>query len=512
MGDNINKKHVLMIDNYDSFTWNIYQYLCESQYCEKVDVFRNDAIDIDTIENVIKPDTILISPGPGNPEEDSGISKDIIRHFKGKIPIFGVCMGQQCIFEVFGGDVKYAGEIVHGKTTTVKHDAKGMFQNVPQLVAVTRYHSLAGTFKTLPDCLEVTSTTETSPEIIMGVRHKKYTIEGVQFHPESILTESGRIMIDNLLTVTGGTWEDANPSISSSGIDSGNILNRIYKKRHEDYEKIENTPGKSFKDLEIAYSLNIAPPVINFYERLMYTQKELKQSVILSEFKRASPSKGDINILASPAEQALAYATNGCSTISVLTEPNWFKGSLDDLVLVRKVVDIPTVAGYKRPAVLRKEFIFNKYQILEARLAGADTVLLIVKMLDAALLQELYEYSLSLNMVPLVEINNQVELATALKLTNNGTTSDPLILGVNNRNLTTFNVDLNTTTSLVKDAKSNSIRTGPCVLLALSGISTVEDVKKYKKEDVDGFLIGESLMRAEEKGTLKEYLGNLCHC
>ncbi|KAG7666081.1 TRP3 [[Candida] subhashii] len=510
------KRHVLMIDNYDSFTWNLYQYLHQSPMCGKVDVYRNDKLDIETIETQIKPDIIFISPGPGHPITDSGISSDVIRHFTGKLPIFGVCMGQECIFDVFGGDVTYAGEIVHGKTTTIKHDGKGMFENVPQSVAVTRYHSLAGSSKTLPECLEVTAITETSPEVIMGVRHKKYTIEGVQFHPESILTESGQLMIDNILGVYGGTWEENDSIKKGTSFDKKeNILTKIYKQRQLDYSNIEKLPGKSFEQLEIELSLDIAPPLINFYDRLKYTQSELKQTIILSEFKRASPSKGDINIQAHPGKQALTYATNGCSTISVLTEPTWFKGSLDDLSLIRKVIDKPNLStNYKRPAVLRKEFIFNKYQILEARLAGADTVLLIVKMLnDSRLLQELYEYSLSLGMVPLVEVNDKPELDQALALTYNGDNSEPLIIGVNNRNLTTFDVDLNTTSSLVDAAKNNSGRKGDVLVLALSGITTVEDVKKYKYEDnVDGFLIGESLMRAEEKGQAGEFLNELCNC
>ncbi|KAK6463815.1 indole-3-glycerol phosphate synthase-domain-containing protein [Scheffersomyces coipomensis] len=509
----LEKKHVLMIDNYDSFTWNLYQYLYQSPLCSKVDVIRNDQTDIETIENRIKPDVIFISPGPGHPKTDSGISREVIDYFKGKLPIFGVCMGLQCMFEVFGGDVLYAGEIVHGKTTTIKHDGKGMFANVPQSVAVTRYHSLAGSPQTLPECLEVTARTETSPEIIMGVRHKEYTIEGVQFHPESILTESGQLMINNLLAINGGTWEENGNTLKRVKSKQENILTKIYKQRELDYEIIEKIPGKSIKDLETSYALGLAPPLINFYDRLKYTQSDLKQSIILSEFKRASPSKGNINIAAHPANQALTYATNGCSTISVLTEPKWFKGSLDDLSLIRKVIDLPTTSGYKRPAVLRKEFIFNKYQILEARLAGADTVLLIVKMLDNfTLLQELYEYSLSLGMVPLVEVNDKPELDQALKLTYNGSNEEPLIIGVNNRNLTTFNVDLNTTTSLVKDAKS-SARKGDVLVLALSGITSVDDVKHYKYNDnVDGFLIGESLMRAEEKGQAGEFLHELCNC
>ena len=239
----------------------------------------------------------------------------------------------------------------------------------------------------------------------------------------------------------------------------------------------------------------------------------LKQTIILSEFKRASPSKGDINIDAHPGKQALTYATNGCSTISVLTEPKWFKGSLDDLSLIRKVIDIPTTEGYKRPAVLRKEFIFSKYQILEARLAGADTVLLIVKMLnDIKLLQQLYEYSLSLGMIPLVEVQNKQELDQAVKLTYNDDTKEPLVIGVNNRNLATFDVDLNTTSSLVESSKKSQ-RRGDVLVLALSGITSVEDVKNYKYNDgVDGFLIGESLMRAEERGEAGKFLNDLCNC
>ncbi|RLV94574.1 Multifunctional tryptophan biosynthesis protein [Spathaspora sp. JA1] len=506
------KRHVLMIDNYDSFTWNLYQFLHQSPKCGKVDVYRNDKIDIQAIEK-LNPDIIFISPGPGHPLTDSGISRDLIRHFKGKLPIFGVCMGQECIFDVFGGDVSYAGEIVHGKTTSITHDGKGFFANVPQSVAVTRYHSLAGSEQTLPDCLQVTAVTETSPKVIMGVRHKEYTIEAVQFHPESILTECGQLMIDNLLSVYGGTWEENDAITKGKTISkSENILTKIYKQRQLDYQQIESLPGKSFQQLELELSLGVAPPVINFYDRLKLTQKQ-NQTIILSEFKRASPSKGDININAHPGTQALTYANNGCSAISVLTESTWFKGSLDDLTLIRKVIDLNQESNYQRPAVLRKEFIFSKYQILEARLAGADTVLLIVKMLaDAKLLQELYTYSISLGMVPLVEVNDLVELNQALGLTYNGDNTEPLIIGVNNRNLTTFDVDLNTTSSLVDQAK-NSTRKGDVLVLALSGITTVEDVKKYKYEDhVDGFLIGESLMRAEEKGKAGEFLHDLCNC
>lgn len=501
------KRHVLMIDNYDSFTWNLYQYLRQSERCGKVDVVRNDEITVEGIE-AMNPDIIFISPGPGHPSTDAGVCKEAIAYFAGVKPVFGVCMGQQCMYEVFGGDVGYAGEIMHGKTTTINHDGRGMFENVPQSIAVTRYHSLAGHIQTLPAELEITATTETETPIIMGIRHRKYTVEGVQFHPESILTQSGQLMIDNILAIHGGTWEEneayqkAHQTSSSNGIKAEkNILQKIYDQRKLDYEKIESLPGRSFSDLETSLLLGIAPKAINFYDRLTKNNNGL--TPILAEFKRASPSKGDINITAHPAKQGLTYSTNGCATISVLTEPTWFKGSLEDLEVIRRVVESQT----NRPAILRKEFIFSKYQIAEARLAGADTVLLIVKMLEENLLAELYDYSLSLGMVPLVEVNDEKELETALKLGNVGT--DPLVIGVNNRNLTTFDVDLNTTSSLVEQAKTRA----HVLVLALSGITSVEDVKKYKYEDkVDGFLIGESLMRAEEKGVLGEYLHDLTHC
>lgn len=505
------RKHVLMIDNYDSFTWNLYQFLCQSELCDRVDVYRNDQIDIETIENEIKPDILFISPGPGHPSTDAGISKAAIDHFKGKIPIFGVCMGQQCMVEVFGGEVSYAGEIVHGKTSAIKHDGKGCFTGVPQGVGATRYHSLAGAIASMPDCLEVTAKTETTtPEVIMGVRHKKYTIEGVQFHPESVLSEAGHILVENILKMLGGTWDENKPVSPKE-----NILTKIYNQRIQDYETIRTLPGKTFADIETSLKLGLAPPLIDFYKRLQLT-KANNENIILAEFKRASPSKGDINISAHPANQALTYARGHCSTISVLTEPKWFKGSLEDLSLVRRAID-PDIVGssdlsYSRPAVLRKEFIFSKYQIAEARLAGADTVLLIVKMLlDVKLLQSLYEYSLSLGMIPLVEVNDAEELKVALGLTHNNSTEDPLVIGVNNRNLTTFDVDLKTTSSLVSSAKS-STRKGVVLVLALSGITSAEDVKTYKTEDdVDGFLIGESLMRAEERGEAVQFLHELTH-
>lgn len=483
------QKRVLLIDNYDSFTWNLYEYLCQEG--AKVEVIRNDKITISEIE-ALNPDVIVISPGPGHPETDSGISRDAIRHFKGIKPIFGICMGQQCIFSVFGGEVSYAGEIVHGKTSTIQHDAKGMFANVPQGIAVTRYHSLAGTQVSLPDELEVTAKTDTG--IIMGVRHKKYIIEGVQFHPESILTEEGHLMMRNILNYEGGVWEDAELTESEANFaitKQQSILSQIYEQRKKDVELLQNTPGFTHRDLQENLNLGLAPPLINFYDRLKSTANGTS---LIAEIKRASPSKGPIDLQANAAAQALTYSKAGASAISVLTEPHWFKGSIDDLRNVRYAVS--SLGEDARPAILRKEFIFSEYQILEARLAGADSVLLIVKMLDDATLKRLYHYSVQLGMEPLVEVSDASEFERALVL-------KPKVIGVNNRDLHSFQVDLNTTTNLV------SLTPKDTLLIALSGIASKQDAVKFKSDGVNGFLVGEALMRAENTKEFVESLVNV---
>ncbi|PRP88765.1 putative anthranilate synthase component I [Planoprotostelium fungivorum] len=193
---------LLMIDNYDSFTYNLYQYLC--QLGQEVTVIRNDKISLeDCIQ--MKPDRIVISPGPSWPK-DAGISSDVIRHFSGKIPVLGVCLGHECMIEVFGGRIEHCGEVVHGKTSAIKHDGKGVYQGLPQSVPVIRYHSLAAPLSSIEGTpLIATSFTENG--IIMGVRHNKYTVEGVQYHPESIKTDFGMEMLKNFLQFEGGEWK-----------------------------------------------------------------------------------------------------------------------------------------------------------------------------------------------------------------------------------------------------------------------------------------------------------------
>ena len=185
---------LLMIDNYDSFTYNLVQYFGELG--QDVKVFRNDAITVEEIGRMA-PDWLVVSPGPCTPAQ-AGISLAAIREFAGKIPLLGVCLGHQAIGEAFGGRVVHAKRLMHGKISPVHHTGTGVFHGLPNPVTCTRYHSLALEHETLPDCLDVTAWTDDGE--IMGVRHKTLAVEGVQFHPESILTEHGHDMLKNFLT------------------------------------------------------------------------------------------------------------------------------------------------------------------------------------------------------------------------------------------------------------------------------------------------------------------------
>ena len=188
---------VLVIDNYDSFVYNLVQYLGELG-AEPV-VHRSDAFTLDDIE-ALAPDAVLISPGPGRPE-DAGLSNQVITTFAGRVPILGVCLGHQCIGQVYGGDVVRAPSIMHGKTSEIRHEGAGVFAGLPNPLEATRYHSLVVGADSVPDVLEVTARTEDG--VVMGLRHRELDVEGVQFHPESILTEHGHDLLRTFLARTG---------------------------------------------------------------------------------------------------------------------------------------------------------------------------------------------------------------------------------------------------------------------------------------------------------------------
>jgi len=187
---------LLMIDNYDSFTYNLVQYFGELG--EEIEVFRNDKVSLSEIEK-LNPEMLVISPGPGTPK-NAGISLDLINHFTGKLPILGVCLGHQCIGESFGGNIVLAPRLMHGKTSLIHHDGKDIFKELPNPLEATRYHSLIIEKENLPDCLEINAWTE--EQEIMGVKHKECLVWGVQFHPESILTTSGKALLNNFLELS----------------------------------------------------------------------------------------------------------------------------------------------------------------------------------------------------------------------------------------------------------------------------------------------------------------------
>ncbi len=188
---------ILVLDNYDSFVFNLVQYLGELG-AEPL-VHRSDALTLEQIDE-LEPDGVLISPGPGRPE-DAGLSNEVITRFAGRTPVFGVCLGHQCIGQVYGGDVVRAPEIMHGKTSLIRHTDRGVFEGLPEPLEATRYHSLVVDRATVPAVLEITA--ETDDGLVMGLRHREHDVEGVQFHPESILTAAGHQLVGNFLARCG---------------------------------------------------------------------------------------------------------------------------------------------------------------------------------------------------------------------------------------------------------------------------------------------------------------------
>ena len=196
---------LLMIDNYDSFTYNLVQYFGELG--ETVTTIRNDQATLDELI-ALKPDHVVVSPGPCDPDQ-AGISLQVIEHFSGKVPLLGVCLGHQAIGQAFGGTIIRAPMVMHGKTSSIHHDGQGVFLSLNQPLVQTRYHSLVIDPASVPDCLDITAWSRDGldePEAIMGVRHKQLTVEGVQFHPESIASHQGHKLLRNFLAVRGGEW------------------------------------------------------------------------------------------------------------------------------------------------------------------------------------------------------------------------------------------------------------------------------------------------------------------
>lgn len=231
---------ILVIDNYDSFTYNLVQYLGELG--EELRVFRNDRITVEEIRKMA-PSAIVISPGPGKPA-DAGITPEVIRAFAGCIPILGICLGHQAIGEVFGGRVVPARRLMHGKTSEIYHDGRGLFRGVQNPFTATRYHSLAVDRDTLPSCLEVSAWTRDGE--IMGLRHREYSVEGVQFHPESVLTESGKEILKNFLRLTAGTDSGRYSKYAGRegrGMQLTGIIEKVVNRYHLSEEEAEEAMG-----------------------------------------------------------------------------------------------------------------------------------------------------------------------------------------------------------------------------------------------------------------------------
>jgi anthranilate synthase/aminodeoxychorismate synthase-like glutamine amidotransferase len=337
----------LMIDNFDSFTWNLYQQLCKLG-CTPV-VIRNNVLTPAQLP-LLNIKRLIISPGPGHPKTDSGVSRDAIRYFAGKVPILGVCMGLECLVDVFGGEISYAGEIMHGKTSGIAHDGRGLMNGLPQGFQATRYHSLSAHITSLPKELSVCATTDQSG-VVMGVRHRKLAIESVQYHPESIMSEAGDAMMKNFLALRGGYWRE-NPQAGivdgtapgfdfesitlarankNTGTETGEdalksrvttaktnpklptILQKIHSQRLLDIETISSTPGFRTEDLERALDMGLAPPVIDFYQRL---KEGMMPSASGSGGAKSSPVgvTGKFQIMPSGANTPIPSSTPRAST------------------------------------------------------------------------------------------------------------------------------------------------------------------------------------------------------
>ncbi len=458
----LEKGCVLLVDNYDSFTFNLYQLLSKNH---AVNVVRNNEV---TVQECIdsQPSHIVLGPGPCSPLQ-AGICAPLILACEGKVPILGVCLGMEVMVVVYGGKIDVCGEIKHGKTSAILHDGLGTFAGVTQGVDVTRYHSLAAfadDLKTNAPKLVVTSVAEDS-QVIMGVRHVQHCVEGLQFHPESIKTDQGVLMIDNFLSWNSGSWLASGPLST--------ILQRIVA---------TIPPAGAVSEPQI-----FPFATVSLLDRVLAERPHVG---VIAEVKRASPSKGDIATAPVDAGK-LAFAYSACAGVcgvSVLTEPLFFKGTLGDLTAARHAVETEAKeSGRPRCAVLRKDFIIHPHQLMEARISGADAVLLIVAILSEVQLSQLLAAARRLAMEPLVEVANELELERAIRV-------GAKLIGVNARDLHSFNVSVERAGQLV--ALGKKIAPSSVAFVALSGVSTRDHVVAYRRCGADAVLVGEHLMLA----------------
>lgn len=447
---------ILMIDNYDSFTYNLCQYV--GVFRPDIKVFRNDEITIEEIR-AMAPDHIILSPGPKSPAE-AGICIDVVKNFYRELPILGVCLGHQSIGAAFGASIVHARQLMHGKQSVITHEDSVIFDGVPREFRACRYHSLAVDEDTLPPEIRVTARSEDGE--IMAMEHVDYPLYGLQFHPESIYTEYGKRIIENFLNIQAKT-----PGRTGTVLDQivdGKKKRLTVLKSQVSYEKMEEMAGKAEK----------SPASKTFYEAL-----KAPGLSIIGEFKKASPSHGKMDDKV-PLDERIADYNQSVDAISCLTEEDHFHGSTAYFKEIRNITTLP---------MIRKDFIVDPYQIYEARAMGADCILLIAAILDDERLRRFYSLATALKLDCLVEVHDEEEMKRALDI-------NPRIIGVNNRNLKDFSIDLENTARL-RDMVPENV-----AFVSESGVTEDSHIEFLKKYNVDALLIGSALMESPDPRAL----------
>lgn len=451
---------ILIIDNYDSFTYNLYQLV--GKYTEDILVKRNDKITVEEIEK-INPSHIIISPGPGNPtkERDFGICSEIIHKFI-NIPILGVCLGHQGIFTEYGGKIKN-NLPVHGKKDLIIHKDSKLFKDIPEKFEIVRYHSLICDDSSVPEDLIVTSFTEDN--IIMSIEHVKYPTYGIQFHPESIGSSFGDVIIKNFLEIKGWT-------------DIMNVIDDIVENKKNILQKSKEKKDLNILKQEAEDFISTRKNKFRFREKL----KDGQSTKLIAEYKTASPSQGDISTL--KAEDVIPiYEKYPVDMISVLTEESRFKSNMDNFRIAESLTDKP---------LLRKDFVIDEYMIYEAALNNASCVLLINGVCPD--IEEYMNISEDLGLDTIVECHSLDDIESVVDY-------NPKIIGINNRNLSTLTIDLETTNEL-KDYVPN-------YLISESGVKSIEDAQLLKSYGADAILVGTSILKGKNEKDIGKYITQL---